>query len=107
MFYGIYLFGSGNNEYEVILIVIKVFGCVIIGNYFGKFLFVFVGRKVYCYSGVDIMFDLVNLRKGVRYMVKVDINGFELYVGIEGVREVICYGVIFFFVGSVFFFIFF
>lgn len=98
--HGIHLFGSGNNEYEVTLTVIKVPGCVIIGNHSGKFSSALVGRKAHCYSGVDIMFDPVNLRKGVRYMVKVDINGPESHAGIEGAREVTCHGVTFFFVGS-------
>lgn len=98
--HGIHLFGSGNNEYEVTLTVIKVPGCVIIGNHSGKFSSALVGRKAYCYSGVDIVFDPVNLRKGVRYMVKVDINGPESHAGIEGAREVTCHGVTFFFVGS-------
>lgn len=97
--HGIHLFGSGNNEYEVTLTMIKVPG-VIIGNKSGKFSSALVGRKAYCYSGLDIMFDPVNLRKGVRYMVKVDINGPESHAGIDGVREITCHGVTFSFMGS-------
>ena len=93
--HGIRLFGSGNNEYEVTLTVIRTPGGVTIGNKSGKFSSALFGRKAYCYSGFDIMFDPINLRKGIRYMVKVDLKGPDSHAGILGVREVTSHGVTF------------
>lgn len=96
---GIRLFGSGNNEYDVTLTVLKHLGGVI-ADKSGKFSSVLVRRKDYFYSGVDIMFDPVNLRKGVHYVVRANINGPESHAGIDGVQEVTSHGVTFFFRGT-------
>ena len=93
--HGIRLFGSGNTEYDVTLDVIKYPRGAVIVYKSGKFSSAFVGGKAYCYSGVDVMFDPVNLKKGVPYLVKVDINGPESHAGINGVREVTSHGVTF------------
>ena len=93
---GIRLFGSGNNDYEVTLTMFKHHGGVI-ADKSGKFSSVLVLRKDYSYSGVDIMFDPVNLRKGVHYVVRASIKGPESHAGINGVQEVTSHGVTFFF----------
>ena len=72
--HGIRLFGSGNNEYEVTLTVKEIDGGVIV-NKSGKFSSVPVHRKALCYRGFDVMFDPVNLRKDMHYLVKAKVKG--------------------------------
>ena len=72
--HGIQLFGAENSEYEVTLAVKEIDGGVIIKKS-GKFSSVLVHRKAYRYYGFDVMFDPVNLRKDVFYLIEAKIKG--------------------------------
>ena len=72
--HGIRLFGSADNDYEVTLTVEKVEGGVIV-NKTGKFSSVLMHRKDICYYGFDVMFDPVNMRKDIYYLVKAEVKG--------------------------------
>ena len=72
--HGIRLFGSENNEYDVILTVKERDGGVIVKK-FGKFSLVLAYRKHFRYYGFDVMFDPVNLRKNICYLIKAKIKG--------------------------------
>ena len=72
--HGIRLFGSEEKECEVTLTV-KENGSGVIVNKSGKFSSVLVHRRDLCYPGFDIMFDPVNLKKDVIYLVKGKVEG--------------------------------
>ncbi|KAL9958783.1 hypothetical protein ACROYT_G035843 [Oculina patagonica] len=96
--HGICLFGSENNEYEVIFLIVKeIHSGDIVVNKSGKFSCVLFHKKDFRYYGYDVMFNPVYLSQGCRYYVKVKTNGPKSYFGSYGESEVTSHGVTFFF----------
>ncbi|XP_078355748.1 BTB/POZ domain-containing protein 6-A-like [Oculina patagonica] len=96
--HGIRLFGSKNNEIEVIFLTVEeIHSGHIVVNKSGKFSSALFHKKYFHYYGYDVMFNPVYLSQGCRYYVKVKTNGPKSYSGSCGDSEVTSHGVTFFF----------